>query len=291
MALTLIEAQKLSTDVLQAGVIETIARESAVLSVLPFMEIEGNSYQYNVEKALPLVAFRQVNEAYTASEAQFETRSENLVILGGDVEIDRFLQVTLSNVNDQMAVHIFEKAKAVANTYTKTFFKGDKAVNVKEFDGLDKRIAGTSQEITSAATDDKGILDELNQLLDKVRGSADALYMNKRTRRRLLAIMQNSNHYIENGSDAFGRPVAIYGGVPILTVEDEVLPTTLGKSDVYAVKFGSYTHVSGLQNGGIDVRRLGETSAKAVEITRIEWFCGLAQFNPYSSARLKDLAV
>ncbi len=289
MALTLVDAQVISKDVLQAGIIETIVKESSVLAVLPFQTIEGNAYSYNVEKALPTVAFRGVNEAYTSSEAQFETRSENLVILGGDVELDRFIIQTLSNVNDQMAVQIMEKAKAVANTFSKTFFKGNKATNVKEFDGLDVRIAGTGQEIDGKgkSTEDKEVLAILNELLDTVRGGADALFLNKRVRRRILAVLQNSNHYIEQGSDAFGRPVSMYGGVPLMVVENEIL----GDTDIYAVKFGAYTHVAGLTNGGVQVRRLGETSAKAVEITRIEFFCGLAQFNPYSSARLKNFGV
>jgi hypothetical protein len=284
MALTLVDAQVLSKDVLQAGVIETIVRESSVLAVLPFQTIEGNAYSYNVEKALPSVEFRSVNEAYTASEAQFETRSENLVILGGDVELDRFIIQTLSNVNDQMAVQIAEKAKAIANTFTRTFFKGNKAVNPKEFDGLDIRIAGTEQEIDGTGREE---LDALNELLDTVRGGADALFMNKRTRRSILAILQKSSHYVENGADAFGRPVQMYAGVPLYVVENEIL----SDSDIYAVKFGAYTHVAGLTNGGVQVRRLGETSAKAVEVTRIEFFCGLAQFNPYSSARLKNFGV
>lgn len=291
MALLLVDAQVLSKDVLQAGVIETIVRESSVLSVLPFQEIEGNAYSYNVEKALPTVAFRAVNEAYTANEAQFETRSENLVILGGDVELDRFIIQTLSNVNDQMAVQIAEKAKAVANTFSKTFFKGNKAVNPKEFDGIDIRIAGSAQEInyTTAAigSGNAKVLDGLNQLLDAVRGGADAIFLNKRSRRKILAVLQQSDHYIENGVDAFGRPVSMYGGVPLLVVENEILADI----DVYAVKFGTYTHVAGLTNGGVQVRRLGETSAKAVEVTRIEFFCGMAQFNPYSSAKLKNFGV
>jgi hypothetical protein len=291
MALTLIEAQKLSNDVLQAGIIETIVRESAVLSMVPFMEIVGNAYSYNVESVLPTVAFRSVNEAYTPNEAQFVQRSESLVIIGGDVELDRFIIQTLSNVNDQMAVQIMEKAKAMANTFTTQFFKGSKAVNAKSFDGLDVRLTGTAQEMTSAAATNQAVLDELNALLDAVVGGADALFMNKRTRRKLLSILQQSNHYIEQGSDAFGRPVAAYGGVPILTLEEGVLPTTTGKADVYAVKFGAYTNVSGLQNGGISIRKLGETTSKPVEITRIEWFCGLAMFHPQSAARLKNLTV
>lgn len=296
MALTLIEAQKLSTDTLQAGVIETIVRESSVLQMLPFQEIVGNAYAYNVEKALPTVAFRNVNEAYTANEAEFEQRSESLVIVGGDVQLDRFIIQTLSNVNDQMAIQIAEKAKAMANTFTKHFFKGSKAVDSKSFDGIDVRIAGTAQEIDSAATDNAGVLAELNELLDTVRGGADALYMTKRTRRKLLAIMQASQHYIEQGADAFGQPVSKYGGVPILTVEEDVLPTDVTdplapKADVYAVKFGVYSHVAGLQNGGVSIRRLGESHDKPADITRIEWFVGLAMYNPFSVARLKGLLV
>jgi len=295
MALTLVDAQVLSHDVLQAGIIETIVKESSVLSVLPFQTIEGNAYSYNVEKALPAVQFREVNEAYTASEAQFEQRSENLVILGGDVELDRFIIQTLSNVNDQMAVQIAEKAKAIANTFTKTFFKGNKLTNAKEFDGLDVRIAGSEQEIDYTASPEIQAelkcnarkLDALNTLLDAVRGGADAVFMNKRVKRQILAVLQSSDHYIENGVDAFGKPVEKYAGVPLLTVENEIL----GDTDLYAVKFGSYTHVTGLTNGGVQVRRLGETSAKAVEVTRIEFFCGMAQFNPYASARLKNFGV
>jgi hypothetical protein len=251
MALTLVDAQVLSKDVLQAGVIETIVRESSVLSVLPFQQIEGNAYSYNVEKLLPTVAFRAVNEAYTANEAQFETRSENLVILGGDVELDRFIIQTLANVNDQVAVQIAEKAKAIANTFTKTFFKGNKATNAKEFDGLDIRLAGTEQEINGTGREE---LDALNELLDQVRGGADAIFMNKRTRRSVLAILQKSSHYVENGQDAFGKPVQMYAGVPLYSVENDIL----ADSDIYAVKFGAYTHVAGLTNGGVQVRRLGE---------------------------------
>jgi HK97 family phage major capsid protein len=291
MAITLLESQKLSNDVLQAGVIQTIVQESAVLSMIPFMEIVGNAYSYNVENALPTVAFRSVNEAYTPSEATFTQRAENLVILGGDVEIDRFIIQTLSNINDQVAVQIMEKAKAMANTFTLNFFKGSKAVNSKSFDGLDVRLAGTSQEITSAATTNQGVLDEVNTLLDAVVGGADALFMNKKTRRKFLSILQQSNHYIEQGQDAFGKPVAAYAGVPILTLEEGVLPTTTGKADIYAVKFGAFTHVSGLQNGGLSIRKLGETTGKPVEITRLEWFVGLAMFHPYAAARLKALTL
>ena len=269
--MTLQEASKYSTDILQKGVIETMARENVVIELLPFMEIEGNSYQYNVETALPNVEFRAVNNGYTAGVGQVKKESENLVILGGDVQLDKFLVATRSNVNDIRAVQTAMKAKAIANTYASTFFNGNPSENDKAFKGLKYRV-GEGQKVTGNIT-----LDNLNALLDKVYGGADVLIMNKSTRREVMKILQASNHYIENGADQFGRPVAMYGGVPIRVVED----TVLEKGTIYAIRFGVMEAVCGLQNGGgISVRDLGEIDSMPVLLTRIEWYCGSAMFSP-----------
>jgi len=46
MALTLVEAEKLSNDVLLQGVIETVVKDSPVLQTLPFIQIQGNGLTY-----------------------------------------------------------------------------------------------------------------------------------------------------------------------------------------------------------------------------------------------------
>ena len=61
MALTLAESAKLSQDMLQRGVIETIIEESPVLERLPFITVEGNSFKYNQENTLPAASFFAVN--------------------------------------------------------------------------------------------------------------------------------------------------------------------------------------------------------------------------------------
>ena len=55
--LTLTEASKLIQNPLQRGVVETFARTSPVLERLPFMDVNGNAYSYNVEQTLPGIAF------------------------------------------------------------------------------------------------------------------------------------------------------------------------------------------------------------------------------------------
>ena len=57
MALLLAEAAKLSNDMVQRGVIETILEESPILTMLPFETIEGNSFKYNQETTLGAAQF------------------------------------------------------------------------------------------------------------------------------------------------------------------------------------------------------------------------------------------
>lgn len=293
MALTLAEASKLSTDVLQRGVVEIFARTSPIMEMLPFMEVEGNSYKYNIESALPTVAFRNVNEGYTANEGTVDQKTEGLVILGGDVDIDRFLVQTRSNINDIRAIHTQMKAKALSKEFTRTFFHGDAATNPKEFNGLKVRLAGTSQEIDGSANSGALSLDKLHALLDAVIDGADVLIMSKAMRRELQKILEGNTHYIDQGRDAFGRPITKFGDVEIRTVDDDILPFNEGtgsdEGSIYAIKFGPMEYLSGLRNGGVSVRDLGELNTLPVYRTRIEFYCGLAMFHPMSAARLKGI--
>ena len=279
MGINLTESAKLSTDMLQKGVILTMAKHSPVLEKLPFMEIVGNGYAYNLVDTLPTVGFRAVNTGYTEAGATVSREVEHLVILGGDVDVDTFIAKTRGNVNDIRAIQTELKAKATAKEFEKKFFSGNGSNN--EFKGLDQRQEdgkGTKIQLESDLS-----LDGLNELLDAVVDGADVLYMNKKTRREVMKLLQQSNHYIENGTDAFGRVVNMYGGIEIRPVEDGLV----ADSKIYAVKFGQEQYVCGLTNGGVQVKDLGELETKPCYRTRIEFFCGLAVFHPNSFAILE----
>lgn len=268
LMLLLNEAKLLTQDMLQRGVIETMAKTSGVLQRLPFIEVMGSGYAYNVVEELPSVQYRAVNGTYTESTAEPKKTVESLVILGGDADVDVYLTRTHSNLNELRAMQTELKAKAVARQFEKDFFTG--AGTSDALKGLDARqtgdIAGTKQ------TEEDLTLDALNELLDNVVDGADAMFMSKTMRRELMNLLQGNNHYIENGTDAFGRPVMAYGGVEIVPVEDSLIP----KNKIYAVKFGTDSYVHGLSNGGVQARDLGELDTKPCYRTRIEFYCGLA---------------
>ena len=94
MAVTLPQAAILSQNQLQRGVIETFIQESSVLDRIPLEPIEGNAFAYNEEGTLPGIEFRAVNSAYAESTGVVNQKTETLVILGGDADVDTFIIAT-----------------------------------------------------------------------------------------------------------------------------------------------------------------------------------------------------
>lgn len=275
MSFTLENAKKLTQNMLERGVIETMEKTSGVLQRLPFIEVVGSGYSYNIMDELPEVNYREVNQGYKNTPATVKQAVESLVIFGGDADVDLFLGKTHSNINDIRALNTEAKAKSVARTFEKDFFigtgekvTGANSLQATSLKGLDKRLADqhTGVKISKALS-----LDSLNELLDEVVDGADVLFMSKKMRREVMKLLQSNNHYIENGTDSFGRMVQYYGGVEIVPVDDSLIPA--GK--IYAVKFGTDSYVHGLSNGGIQVRDLGELDTLPVYRTRIEMYVGL----------------
>ena len=100
MALTLVEASKLTQDMMVRGVIETIVSESMVLNYLPFAEVVGNALTFNQENVLPAADFYAVGDTWTEGTPTFTQKTAKLAILGGDADVDNFLQQTYANPND-----------------------------------------------------------------------------------------------------------------------------------------------------------------------------------------------
>lgn len=100
MAITKAQAGSLSNDMLMRGVIETIVKESAILNFLPFTEITGTSLAYSREATMPAATFYTVGDTWTEATPTWTRHIANLTILGGDADVDNFLQQTYTDAND-----------------------------------------------------------------------------------------------------------------------------------------------------------------------------------------------
>ena len=308
MALTLVEAAKLAAnkgETERAAVIAMFARASDFLMALPFKDIPSNAYAYNREGSLPAVAFRGVNESFSASTGVINPLVEALRICGGDLDVDKFIVQTMGQ--SVRATHEQMKVKALAAEITRVLIKGDSTSNPREFDGLQARITGA--QLIAAGTTDAGdalSLAKLDELIDAVPG-ATHLLMNKAMRRRLTTAARTTTvgGYITYDVDAFGRRITKYNDIPILVPysdnggteplafdeQGDVKGTPGGSSStsIYCVAFGDGL-VSGLQNGGMQVRDLGELDTAPVVRTRVEWYAGLCIEHGRAAARLGGIS-
>lgn len=311
MAITLVEAAKLSQNDLQRGVIETFIQNSPILDRIPFLTIEGNAYAYNEEGTLPGVAFRAVNGSYTESTGTVNQKTESLVILGGDADVDRFIVKTRGNLNDQRAIQTAMKVKAASYKFQDAFFNGDVAVDANGFDGLKKRLTGA--QVISTATNGAAIntddttrhaffdkLDELVASVPGLSGGNGALYANSSIIGKIRSAGRRIGGVELVKEDMTGKRVLTWNGIPILDPgataagvnilpQTETQGTSTVASSIYAVKFGQDEGdqaVTGLTNGGVQVEDLGQLQEKPAYRTRIEFYTGLAVFGGKGAARL-----
>ena len=317
MAITLTEAAKLSTTDLQKGVLETFVQTSPVPDRLPMLEIEGNAYAYNSEATLPGVEFRAVNGSYSESTGTVNQKSETLAILGGDADVDRFIQQTRSNLNDQRATQTAMKVKAISYKFQDTFINGDSDTDANSFDGLKKRLTGNQvidaasnglNVVGSSNADIHTFLDKLDELLAAVpgiNGTNGAIYASVKIIRKIASALRHVSLDAVLMEDIAGKRTIQWNGIPILDLGAtaaaspvDILPlnetqgTANNASSIYAVKFGADEGdqaVTGLTNGGVQVEDLGQLQSKPAYRTRIEFYCGLAVFGGKAAARLKGV--
>lgn len=290
MALTLVEASKLSNDTLLTGVIETIAAESPVLQRLPFIEIVGNGLTYNRENAAATATFYDVGDTWTEDTPTFTQLTANLKVMGGDADIDNFLKTTRSNIQDLEAAIVQLKARAVRDLFDNTFVNGNVSVNAKSFDGID-RLAVAGQTVSMGANGATLALAKLDELVDAVKGGKpDLLLMSRRTRRSLNVLARTSGSFLEADRDEFGQMLQFYDGVPIgindYISDAQTVGTSVDCSVVYAMQFGDGA-LSGLTApGGLGVERVGSLETKDASRVRVKWYASLALFNTVKLAKL-----
>lgn len=299
MAVTLAQSAATESNQVRRGVMEVFVQESAVFDRIPLAPISGNAYSYNLEAALPGTGFRTVNEAYVESTGVLNQKTESLVILGGDADVDKFLQTTTGEtIGDLRAIQTRMKVKSANATYVDAFFNGDVTVNPKGFDGLKKRLVG-SQVIEAAApnTGDEAFLDDLDRLFGLVDGGTpDVVYANQTQIARLKSLGRKVGGAEYINSEITGKREFTWNGVAFVDPGKhwsgrQILPVdaTAG-GDFYAVKFAQSLDgdvgVLGITNGGLQAYDLGELQEKPAYRTRIEFYTGLAVQGGSAAARL-----
>jgi hypothetical protein len=298
MPLLRAEAEKLSNNYLEAGVVTEIIDRDQMFALLPFMQVNNKAYLYNRESTLPGADWLDPNDTINEEGATFEEVVAKLRILAGDVDVDNFLRETMGDTNDQLAEQIQAKAKGIRQKFHICLARGDSAVNTKQFDGLPKLVTA-GQTLEAGVNGAPLALTMLDELKDAVPLGADAFVMRSGTRRAYLNAIRAAGGttppmiQLENFT---GGPVLAHDGIPIIVNDflaaDEDMGTATDTCSVYAVRFNEADGLHGIFGGstaGVRVEEVGTVQNKDAVRIRLKWYVGLALKSTKSIARLQGV--
>lgn len=305
MPLLRAEAEKLSNNILEQGVIEEIIDNDAMFALMPFKRIVGKAYVYNREKTLSEADFLDPYQDVPEGGADFDEIVAKLRILAGDVDIDNFLDETMSDTNDQTAIQIASKAKGMQRKFQRTLAIGNSTANTKEFDGLSE-LVDASQVKVAGVNGAALTFEMLDALIRMVPLGPDALIMRGGTHDAILSMLRTlggttPEHITLPGTgreNAGGRALTVpaYRGIPI--VVNDFLPGDVDQGSnsntcsIFAARFNESDGLHGLFGGpaaGIRVQHIGTLQTKDAERYRLKWYCGTALKSTKSLAQLVGL--
>jgi len=298
----------------KAGVIKTFVETSPLLAAFPMLPIQGNSFAWTRQVSLGTAGTRAVNGSYSESVGAVETRSVGLKIIGGDMDIDQFLLQT--HGPEHRAIQEQAKAALIAQTISWQIIKGSvttaggATADGNGIDGLQVRYGGgfgstqvvdggenAGQILSNGGGSDALSLRDLDTAIQATENPTHLL-MAKKMRVNITAKMRGSSS-LATSRDEFGRIVTTYNGLPI--VDADVLGTVGGleqlgfnenndsTTSIYVLSL-SDMGLAMVTNGGVQVRDLGEQNSKAVQRTRVEMYCNIADMHPRCVTRLYNIA-
>jgi hypothetical protein len=310
--ITLPEYAKSQQDPVVRGMVETFARQTDFMEVMPFKSAAQGKYAYDREAALPGIAFRAINEEPEVSHGVINELVEQCYPMSGLLQYDRIKMKRYGE--GRRARELEMQMKAASAEWANTFIDGDNRSDPREFSGMKARLAGISTTPDSAVKENRVIVNNnssgggplslkaLDIAIELVPG-ANAILMNRRLRTLFTQAERDidlTGHVIQTQNEG-GRPVTRYAGIPIFIgyepdFHDDLFPfTEVGNgggsavtSSIYVVRFGD-GYVCGLQTSGMEVIDVGHTDRGVFHRDLVEWDSGMCIEHPYAAMRLSSI--
>jgi hypothetical protein len=291
-------AESMSNNTLLQGVVEEVIDRESLLELLPFQKLGSKALVYNREETLSEGVYLDPNETIPEEASTVTEHVAKLKILIGDVDVDKFLDSTMSDTNSQRALQIAMKAKGMMRQFKRTLVQGDEATRAKEFDGIDQICKDTGMELAAGVNGAALDLAMLDELLAAVKTGADALMMRQGTLNALKQLWRlaggNTGGMLQINN--FGLMVPAHDGVPIIVndwVQGDIAQGTNTKTaSIYAIRFNEADGLHGLyggENAGFSLEDIGTVQNKDATRSRLKWYHGLVLKSTQSMAALRGV--
>lgn len=295
-------------ETLTQQVIAQMISRATVLEFAEFYPIIGNADYSRKAATATGGQFRALDADYPANTITPAFATPTLKILGDKVQVDRAHERRGLDIASVRARELMNFATNLGKQFQYYFFNGVQSST--QFNGL-KAIVPAGQKITAATnglsvplgndttskTAQQKFLELLNQLIQKVDGGAQVLFMNANALSRLTTI---AREFIQWQANSFGQLIPYYNGVPLrdagydktgalVIPQNEVVGTGTNCTSIYAVRFGEGADLSIATNIGVEVKDLGLVGVHYTH--SVEFDADLVLLNDLSVARLEGIIL
>jgi HK97 family phage major capsid protein len=153
-------------------------------------------------------------------------------------KVTRKLQAVGKSLLDIEAEEVENGLQNVRDSEENALINGDSAANPKQFDGLRKLIPA-GQVVVAGANGAPLSLDLLDQAIDLNRGTPSMLIMSKKANRKLNALLQAQQRFVDTMEVKGGFRVQVYNGIPIFrsiwVSEAQTQGTANNATDIYVL--------------------------------------------------------
>lgn len=155
--------------------------------------------------------------------------------IGCQGKVTRKAQAIGAHYADLLANEMEERAQEFRDKEEWGYFWGNVSTDPKQFDGLNVLTHDDNRIAAGDATGGSLTLDMLDQVVDAVRGTPDMIVCSKRTRRRIRALLQTQQRFVNTTKVKGGFELMSYNDVPIYVsnqIPDTIQVDTDGKTIV-----------------------------------------------------------
>jgi hypothetical protein len=302
-------------DAYAQAVVRPIVETSPILQHIFVVNTGGDlTYGYNQDYQLPTASFIGLNQAAPAPTSGAQRRvmatAARMVV---KLRIDNTFKMTPGKWESEERKQVRLGGVAAGLKFSEEFFDGNPLTNPLEPTGLYRYLASglavgtipSQQQVSMTTGGDTLTLQKLNVLLSRVKGSNKVLFMNETMHLKILELCQTASApgyiRIQQTENDFGKPVDVYGGVPIRVIEREDNYATvldfdendgsgnLDTCSIWCVSFGNETGVYAFAPRGLGMNVSGfkEIPGETYSDSLTEWYFQFVVSGPRSIARLR----
>lgn len=318
--LTLVDYRERDTDKIMRGVYDWMFTVNPLMHRMPVVTVKGNGVKYNVKTTRSSNQWTQPGDTIQESTGTSTQRSAAIYTLIGDADTDKS-QIAANSTQNPRLLTIKDKVDDMNYDWQMGLVWGQESASsvtnqpkglfalVREVEAegtTDLDAPNNSQVVAGHGTSSALTIDMMDELADQMKMGITCYLMNRRMRRKLTSLARAAGNNLVHDNDELGHPVAMFGGIPIYVMEDDVLEDALPDSSSSVLDLSSYTigttRAAGNDNSAIFALRLAEDGFCLIQTApfthedigtvqnkdayrdRFKWYHGFALYNKYGMA-------